>query len=243
MHRLPARNTRPPEEGRVSSSPAARPWRRRLRTRPDCGRGRVCGRPCSNRRQQPPLAVARRLAPARCRRQVRPDRSRPRRRGRPAAPKTHQVQPPARPLARTCGSGSQIAGISSRQESSASTQASIRWVLQASGASPFTFCASAILSLRNRAAPRTGQGERLTDDPIATLVADDAAASDFVSDGGPQVFAGVVATAHCASWSKVRPPAAARLKGRPPRSRFRSCRLSLGGVLDERRRPPRPVHG
>jgi hypothetical protein len=86
MHRLPA-STRPPEEGRVSSSPAARPWEApppdpiRLRSGPGCGR------PCSNRRQQPRLAVAWRLAPARCRRQVRPDRSRPRRRGRPVAPK------------------------------------------------------------------------------------------------------------------------------------------------------------
>jgi hypothetical protein len=46
--------------------------------------------------------------------------------------------------ARIAGSGSQIAGTSSRRESSASTQASILSVLQASGASPFTFCASAI---------------------------------------------------------------------------------------------------
>jgi hypothetical protein len=39
--------------------------------------------------------------------------------------------------ARTSGSGSQIAGTRCRRASSASTQASIRSVLQASGASPF----------------------------------------------------------------------------------------------------------
>jgi hypothetical protein len=46
--------------------------------------------------------------------------------------------------ARTCGSGSQIAGTSSRRDSSARTQASIQSVLQASGAKPLTFWASAI---------------------------------------------------------------------------------------------------
>ena len=46
--------------------------------------------------------------------------------------------------ARTRGSGNQIAGTSSRRESSANTQASMRSVLQASGASPFTRAASAI---------------------------------------------------------------------------------------------------
>src|SRR5918996_2222992 len=57
-----------------------------------------------------------------------------------------EVQPPASPLALGAhsGSGSQIAGTRSRRASSASTQASIRSVLHASGASPFTFCASAI---------------------------------------------------------------------------------------------------
>jgi hypothetical protein len=40
--------------------------------------------------------------------------------------------------------GSQIAGTKSRRESSASTQASILSVLQANGARPLTFCASAI---------------------------------------------------------------------------------------------------
>jgi hypothetical protein len=40
--------------------------------------------------------------------------------------------------ARTAGSGSQIAGTRSRRDSSASTQASIRSVLAASGASPLT---------------------------------------------------------------------------------------------------------
>ena len=44
-------------------------------------------------------------------------------------------------------SGRQIAGTRLRRESSASTQASIRLVLQANGASPFTFCASAISHL------------------------------------------------------------------------------------------------
>ena len=42
------------------------------------------------------------------------------------------------------GPGSHIAGTRSRRESSARTQASILSVLQASGARPFTFCASAI---------------------------------------------------------------------------------------------------
>src|SRR6059036_776533 len=42
------------------------------------------------------------------------------------------------------GSGSQIAGTRSRRVSSVSTQASIRSVLQANGARPFTFCTSAI---------------------------------------------------------------------------------------------------
>ena len=46
--------------------------------------------------------------------------------------------------ARTVGVGSQIAGTRSRRDSSASTQESILSVLQASGASPLTFCASAI---------------------------------------------------------------------------------------------------
>ena len=46
--------------------------------------------------------------------------------------------------ARTAGVGSQIAGTRSRRDSSASTQASILSVLQASGASPLTFWASAI---------------------------------------------------------------------------------------------------
>src|SRR5215211_6503156 len=45
--------------------------------------------------------------------------------------------------ARTRGSGSQIAGTRSRCESTARTWASMRSVLQASGASPLTFCASA----------------------------------------------------------------------------------------------------
>jgi hypothetical protein len=40
---------------------------------------------------------------------------------------------------------SQFAGTRSRRASSASAQASILSVLQASGASPFTFCAAAIL--------------------------------------------------------------------------------------------------
>jgi hypothetical protein len=43
------------------------------------------------------------------------------------------------------GSGTQMAGTRSRRPSSASTHASMRSVLQASGASPLTFCASAIL--------------------------------------------------------------------------------------------------
>ena len=45
---------------------------------------------------------------------------------------------------RMLGSGSQIAGTRSRHDSSASTLASILSVLHASGASPLTFCASAI---------------------------------------------------------------------------------------------------
>jgi hypothetical protein len=57
--------------------------------------------------------------------------------------------------ARTKGSGSQIAGTSSRRESSASTQASIRSVLQASGASPFTFCASAISTCQPASSSRS----------------------------------------------------------------------------------------
>jgi hypothetical protein len=55
-------------------------------------------------------------------------------------------QPPPGPLVfgTHLGSGSQLAGTSSRRDSSARTQASIRSVLPASGASPLTFCASAI---------------------------------------------------------------------------------------------------
>src|SRR6185437_14030472 len=46
--------------------------------------------------------------------------------------------------ARTAGVGNQIAGTRSRRDNSANTQESILSVLQASGASPLTFCASAI---------------------------------------------------------------------------------------------------
>ncbi len=45
---------------------------------------------------------------------------------------------------RCSNDGSQIAGTSSRLLSSASTHASMRSVLHANGASPLTFCASAI---------------------------------------------------------------------------------------------------
>src|SRR4051812_27367441 len=65
---------------------------------------------------------------------------------------THQVQPPAGPFPLTAdpGVGSQIAGTRSRRDSSASTQASILSVLQASGANPFTFTASAISTSQPR---------------------------------------------------------------------------------------------
>jgi hypothetical protein len=46
--------------------------------------------------------------------------------------------------------GSQIAGTRSRRESSASTHASILSVLQASGAKPLTFTASAISTVQPR---------------------------------------------------------------------------------------------
>ena len=46
--------------------------------------------------------------------------------------------------ARTAGVGGQIAGTESQRDNSASTHESILSVLQASGASPLTFCASAI---------------------------------------------------------------------------------------------------
>ncbi len=55
-----------------------------------------------------------------------------------------EAEPGPLPLTATVGSGNQIAGTRSRRENSASTQAPILSVLQASGASPFTFCASAI---------------------------------------------------------------------------------------------------
>ena len=57
-----------------------------------------------------------------------------------------QVQPPSGDLALAAqlGVGSQIAGTRSRNDSSASTRASILSVLHASGASPLTRCASAI---------------------------------------------------------------------------------------------------
>ena len=51
---------------------------------------------------------------------------------------------------RTDGSGSQIAGTRSRRDNSASTQASILSVLQASGANPLTFTASAISTAQPR---------------------------------------------------------------------------------------------
>jgi hypothetical protein len=58
--------------------------------------------------------------------------------------------------------GNQIAGTSSRRASSASTQASIRSVLQASGARPFTFCASAISTCHPASSSRscTKRGQR-----------------------------------------------------------------------------------
>ncbi len=55
-----------------------------------------------------------------------------------------QPKPPALPLARSLGSGGQIAGTRSRKDSSASTRESILSVLHANGANPLTRCASAI---------------------------------------------------------------------------------------------------
>ncbi len=57
-----------------------------------------------------------------------------------------EMQPEAGALALGAhpGPGNQIAGTSSRRDSSASTQASIRSDLQAKGANPFTLTASAI---------------------------------------------------------------------------------------------------
>ena len=86
-----------------------------------------------------------------------------------------QVQPEARLLAlgAHAGSGSQIAGTRSRCESTASTWASIRSVLQASGASPLTFWASATAppspaprACRARTAPRSSTRSRRAPAPM-----------------------------------------------------------------------------
>jgi Family of unknown function (DUF5996) len=72
--------------------------------------------------------------------------------------------------ARTSGSGSQIAGTKSRRESSASTQASMRSVLQASGASPFTFCASAISTCQPASSSRSCTNRAPFIDSIAARI-------------------------------------------------------------------------
>jgi hypothetical protein len=68
------------------------------------------------------------------------------------------------------GSGSQIAGTRSRRASSANTQASIRSVLQANGARPFTFCASAISTCQPASSSRSCTNRAPFIDSIAARI-------------------------------------------------------------------------
>src|SRR5215218_2618731 len=116
--------------------------------------------------------------------------------------------------ARTSGSGSQIAGTRSRRASSASTQASIRSVLQASGASPFTFCASAISTCQPASSSRSCTKRAPFIDSIAARIGAPYRARRSVSPSRPSPSGGAAPT------SSVAPSPSSRWKSR--RLRLRS---------------------
>src|SRR5438034_4469943 len=127
--------------------------------------------------------------------------------------------------ARTMGSGSQIAGTRSRRVSSASTQASIRSVLQANGARPFTFCASAISTCQPASSSRSCTNRAPFIDSIAARIGSRCRSSRRVRPSRPSASGGAAPT------STVAPSLSSRWKSRRLRLRSKPAYNIVTGLL------------
>jgi hypothetical protein len=147
--------------------------------------------------------------------------------------------------ARTPGVGSQTAGTSSRRHSSASTHASIRSVLHASGANPLTFCASAICTCQPRSSSWSWTNRAPFIDQVAAITGCPNPATWRASPRSPSTSGGAAVT--CTGWP------ASFIRCTSTRWRDRSnpaYNMATGPPLvlpdgDNRRLPPgeAPLHG